>query len=172
MTRCVLVGVLYLAFLVTATGAGREPDKKPDAKSLPPQIIKLAPQSEKKPVSSLAYRLLPNPLDQVDGNAALLWYRAVLAARAVRHKWTDKEWDWNQPSKTALDKFPRKEVKAILDKHARALQLADQAALRKRCDWELPDITLQNLDDLPLEEIQGMRPACSAAHPPLPACFE
>ena len=34
---------------------------------------------------------------------------------------------------------------------------ADQAALRKSCDWGYADPTMKNLKDLPLDEIQLMR---------------
>jgi hypothetical protein len=118
----------------------------------------LAAQAEKPPVSSLVYRLLPDPLDEVEGNAAPMWNRAVMATRAVRHAWTEKQEAWSNADTTPLDKLPRKEVKAILDKHSGALRLAELAARRTRCDWELPAPTFQTLAlDMPLYEVQGVR---------------
>jgi hypothetical protein len=153
MTPRILAG-LFLAGLVLLVGAS--PAWNQERKAA--RLVKLAPQAEKKPASSLAYRLLPDPLDQVEGNAAVLWYRAVTAARSVRYKWTEKEWQWDHPDGTALDKLPVKQVKEALEKHAAALRLAGQAALRTRCDWGLPAPTIQNLaTDIPLDEIQGMR---------------
>ncbi len=123
------------------------------------RVIKLATQAERKPTSSLAYRLLPDPLDRVEGNAAFVWMRAVMASRAVRYKWTEEQWKWSDAASTTLDKLAVKEVKKALDAHAVVLRLADQAALRARCDWERPALTIQNLstDMLRLEDIQGLR---------------
>jgi hypothetical protein len=129
-----------------------------DAKQPPAPVIHLAPQAEKKPASSLAYRLLPDPLDQVEGNAAPSWLRAMMEARSVRYKWTEQQWNWSDYDKVPLDKLPLKEVKAALLAHATALRRADQAALCTHCDWNRPLPTIQNLStDLPLGEIQGMR---------------
>jgi hypothetical protein len=149
MNTRVLAGSLALLALVAlapAQGPG-------------PRVIQLAAQAEKKPVSSLAYRLLPDPLDRVEGNAAFLWTRAVTAARAVRYKWTEQQWKWSDTDSTPLDKLAVNDVKAALKAHANALYLADQAALRTRCDWERPAPTIQNLstDMLRMEEVQGLR---------------
>jgi hypothetical protein len=131
----------------------------PAQKAPGPRVIQLAAQSEKKPVSSLAYRLLPDSLDKVEGNAAFLWTRAVMAARAARYKWTEQQWKWSDTDSTPLDKLVVNDVKAALKVHANALYLADQAALRTRCDWERPAPTIQNLstDMLRMEEVQGLR---------------
>jgi hypothetical protein len=145
-----LAGAVTLLVLVALAPAQEK--KEPD-----PPVIKLAAQSERKPASSLAHRLLPDPLDRVEGNAALLWTRAQLAVRAVRYKWTEAQWKWSETASTPLDKLPIKEVKVVLETHAAALRLADQAARRTRCDWERPAPTLPLNLDSRLDEVQGLR---------------
>lgn len=160
MTR--LLTLLALAGAV-ALGQPKNDDstkKAADAGTAP--VITLARGAAKKQTSALAYRLLPDPLDVSAGNAAPVWVRAMLAARAVRHKWTEKQYSWDHAGKggTALKNLPRKELRDVLTKYAGALRLADQAARRSRCDWQRGELTVQNLQDpawLPLEEIQGMR---------------
>jgi hypothetical protein len=147
-----LAGSLVLLTLVAASPAQEK--KEPG-----PRLVKLAPQSERKPASSLAYHLRPDPLEQVEGNAALLWTRAMMAARAVRYKWTEQQWKWSDTDSMPLDRLPVKEVKAALEAHVTALRFAGQAALRTRCDWERPAPTIQNLstDLLHMQDVQGLR---------------
>jgi hypothetical protein len=146
-----LAGGLTLLVLVALVPAQEK-------KAPGPKVIKLAPQAAKKPASAFAYQLLPDPLDRVDGNAAFLWNRSVMAVRSLRYKWTEEQYKWSDAAATTLDKLAVKEVKKVLDAHAAILRLADQAALRTRCDWERPAPTVQNLrTDLPLDEIQGLR---------------
>jgi hypothetical protein len=141
--------------LLTLIAMGQAQEKKEPG----PRSVKLAAQAAKKPASSLAYHLRPDPLDQVEGNAAFLWTRAVMASRSVRYKWTEAQWKWSDIDSTPLDKLPIKEVKAALAAHAFALRFADQASLRTRCNWDRPSPTVQNLatDMLHMEEVQGLR---------------
>jgi hypothetical protein len=127
------------------------------AGSEPTPVVKLAAQAGAQPGRALEYRLLPDPLDLTPGNAAPLWLRAGQAARNVRRKLTDKEEKWLSAAETPLQALPRKEVRALLADYAAALRLADQAARRARCDWEYPPLTLQGVQDLPLDEIQNYR---------------
>jgi hypothetical protein len=149
----------FLALLVLLTGGvllAAQGEKAPEER---PQLIRLAPQAKNPPLRALEWSLLPDPLDQTPGNAAQLWLRAGAAARAVRHKWTDAQWKWTHGGEegTALKDLPRKEVRELLDKYTAALRLAEQASLRTRCDWEYPPLTMQNLDILPLDDIQLTR---------------
>jgi hypothetical protein len=150
---------LLTSLLAAAVGAAppKNDGPVPPPKQDPPPLVRLAAQAAKAPRSALAYRLLPDPLDQVDGNAAALWIRAGTAAREVRHKWTEAQWNWAGPQRTPLDKLPQKEVATVLAKHDTALRLIDLAVLRKHCDWGHLPVTVQNLPLLPLAEIQSMR---------------
>ncbi|MFO0928473.1 MAG: hypothetical protein U0736_15860 [Gemmataceae bacterium] len=81
----------------------------------------------------MTYRLTVDPLDQVDGNAAL-WLRVAGGQGGVRQ--TDAGRGPGAAARdTPLDRLPRDKVRAVLDRHAAVLRLADQAALRTRCDW-------------------------------------
>lgn len=157
MTRCTGLSFVMLAALLAAPARPR--GQAPDKDETP--VVALAPQGARR-AAALAYRLLPDPLDAVEGNAASLWLRAIAAARAVEQKWTEKEWAWDHPGArgTALKDLPRAQVRAALAAYGPALRLAEQAARRTRCDWERDPLTLQNLADphfLPLDEVQGLR---------------
>jgi hypothetical protein len=164
MTRWMSLSALALAALIAAPGLGQQKAKKKGdnaakGKEAPP-VLTLAAQAAKKPARALAYRLLPDPNDATEGNAAPVWVRAYLAARSVQHKWTQRQHDWGGHGRTATRELPRQEVRDVLAKYAGALRLADQAARRARCDWDRGPLTVQNLQDplwLPLDEIQGMR---------------
>src|SRR5262249_46450227 len=111
---------------------------------------------------ALKYALEVDPLDHLPGNAAPLWIRAALAARSVRHKWTEKEYEWDGPgiSGMTLDRLPKKEMHAVLGKFSSAFRMVEQAARRGQGDWERLPLTVQNLQApwaVPLEEIQSMR---------------
>jgi hypothetical protein len=131
-------------------------EEKPASKQSAP-VIKLAPQSLKNPVSSLALTLLPAASEQVEGNAPTFWYRATLSMRNVRFKWEDKHYSWGGPRGVALKDLPLKEMKEILDKHTGALKMAEAAALRKSCDWGMPKPTIQNLSEYQYDSIQNFR---------------
>jgi hypothetical protein len=116
--------------------------------------VRLAPQAARSK-RALEYELLTPELDRVAGNAAPIWIRAGIAARRARYKWKDTDWE---EMSLPPGKFSVKKFKAILEKHADALRLADSAALRSRCDWGLPPLTLKSLaEELPFDEMQTLR---------------
>lgn len=122
-----------------------------------PEVIRPAPQAEKPATRVLTYSLLIDDLDKVEGNAAPMWIRAGLSARGVPHKWTEAEEKWHSVEQTPLSKFPRKQVRATLGKFEGVFRLCQRAALCKRCDWEYPPLTIQNMGDMPLADVQMMR---------------
>jgi len=123
----------------------------------PIPVVLLAPQKTDKPMRALQFRLLPDPSDQLPGNAAPFWMRAALAVRSVRTPLTEAQHKWLSPSDTPLKDFPRKEARELLKKFEMTLLLAEEASRRERCDWQMPPLTLQTLTQLPLDEIQGFR---------------
>jgi hypothetical protein len=122
----------------------------------PVPIIQLAPAASAKHTRALKYQLLPDQLDLTPGNAAPLWIRAGQTARGVRHKLTEPEANWESAERTPLKDLPKPEVREFLAQYASALRLADQAARRERCDWEMTPFTMQQ-QDLPLDELQTFR---------------
>jgi hypothetical protein len=152
----VAIGLLPLCLSVAAV-FGEEPPPDDPAKMPSIQVVKLAPQKPGATARALKYHLLPDPLDQIAGNAAPFWLRAGIAARGVRTKLDEKQWKWTSASETALRDLPRQEVRTFLAHYAKALQLAEAASLRDRCDWELPTLTVQNLTQMPLDEVQSFR---------------
>lgn len=162
MMRSTCLALLMLGgLLLGASGPAADPEKKgsgtPPVPEDGPKVIRLAAQARRLPLNVMAHSLLLDSADQVNGNAAPLWIRAGMAARSVRYKWTQAEWNWESPDTTPLTKLPRKPIKDLLDQHATALRLAEQAALRTRCDWDHPPVTIQTLGDLPFDDIQMNR---------------
>jgi len=122
----------------------------------PTPVVRLAVKPGAPEESALRYALLPDPLDCKPGNAAPIWIRAGDAVHSNAHKITEKEEKWYGPADTPLKDFPAEKVRDFLSTYATALRLADQAARRDHCDWELPPLTIQDFD-LPFEEIQHCR---------------
>lgn len=120
-----------------------------------PKVIRLAPQAKSKEGGAFRYTLLPDPRDRTPGNAAPLWRLAGDALREAKHKMTNEEFDY---ANTSPQKLPRKEVRILLGHYAATLHLARQAACRERCDWELPPLTIQAIQEyLPLGMLQQCR---------------
>jgi hypothetical protein len=103
------------------------------------------------------YSLLPDDRDRVPGNAAPFWLRASIALRETPHKWTDRLYEWASRTETPLKDLPREEVRRLLDDYRQTLRLADEAALRDHCEWDVPPLTLEALSDLSLVEAQPCR---------------
>ena len=55
-----------------------------------------------------------------------------------------------------LKDLPKEEIRSYLAHFAMPLRLADDAARRDHCDWEMPPLTIQEMD-FPLEEISHLR---------------
>jgi hypothetical protein len=145
---------LMMVFLTTAASAAQTAPAPADA----PKLIRLAPQSATKQIGAFHYRLLPDPLDRTPGNAAPLWRLAGDAFQDAykRDKTTSQE--FNRASQTPIKDLPRKEVRELLVRFSAAFRLARQAACREHCDWEMPPLTLQSVQELlPLEMIQRCR---------------
>ena len=140
--------------LALAVHAADPPKKEPPAG---PTVIRLAKQA-KAPPRALAYHLMPDPLEEVEGDASQLWLRAGMHIRALRHKWNDKEKEWMGWGESPRGKLPRKEVDTLLMQYLPGLALADRAALRTRCHWDYKPLTMQTISTtLPMDEIQAMR---------------
>ncbi len=147
--RYALVLLLLPLVLLVSPSFGQEPQAIP--------VVRLAPQQARKPARALQYRLLPDPPDLRSGNAAPFWMRAALAVRNVRPPIAEAQYKWHSATDTPLKDLPRKEVRDFLKKYAVTLMLAEEASRREHCDWEMPPLTVQTLNLLPLDEIQSLR---------------
>jgi hypothetical protein len=121
-----------------------------------PTLIRLAPSAKPPATRLLKYQLCPDILDLTPGNAATVWMRAGRAA-AAKPKMLEEESKWLSADETPLVDFPKEKARTFLAKYANTLRLADEAARKDHCDWELPPLTVQNLATYNLDEIQSCR---------------
>ena len=94
----------------------------------PPVQMTLHPS--KAAESARKYQLLPKAEELIDADAAPLYEKAVESLPAELN--TDQINKWR---KTPPDKLPQKQVQTTLQKFKPSLQLLEQAAKCKRCDW-------------------------------------
>lgn len=152
MLRPVLaLGIALVSGLGVAAQQPPGTPPKPTARVIHVPVPTEAP----RPEPALRYALFVQPYDLVSGNAAPQWVRIGMAAADATRRVTPQEWDWASMD-VPLDKLPRDNVHALLQRCSTSLRLADEAARCDRCDWELPLPTLQ-LIDLPLDEVGHLR---------------
>jgi len=149
MLRCSLI------LLGIVVGQAASLAEEPDADGA---ILTLTPKKVGKP--SLKYSLLPRHEELTPGNAATLYYRALLQTEETRliqknPKLDNQLSDWTH---VPLDKLPREEIQKQLSIHNFAISEAELGARRGECHWELPiaesGVQLYNLL---LPEVQKMR---------------
>ena len=95
---------------------------------LPPVQMTLHPS--KTTESATKYQLLPKDEELIDSDAAPLYEKAIASLPA--------ELDTNQINqwrKTPPDQLPQQQVQKILEQFNPSLQLLEQAAKCKRCEW-------------------------------------
>jgi hypothetical protein len=92
------------------------------------------------PAPSLRYRLLPDPREQVRGNAATLYYRteALLADNGELLN-SIKSGVWSTWAEMPVKELPLDEVGNRLATVRGLLRELDQAARRRDCDWQTAD---------------------------------
>ena len=95
------------------------------------KTVELTLHPSKAPVPAHKYRLVPSSDEQTDAEAALLYEKAIqsLPNNPVVQK---KMREWRS---TPTDQLPRQEVLSALQKFEPALQLVEQAARCKQCQW-------------------------------------
>ncbi len=122
---------------------------------LPP--IRLSPSAKPANTRLLKHLLYPDSLELTPGNAATVWMRAGRAAASTRPKSIEEENKWLSAADTPLKQLPRDQVRDFLARYDRTLRLADEAARKNRCDWELPPLLTQNLGTYSFDEVQSCR---------------
>lgn len=98
------------------------------ARALPP--VKMTLHPSKATESAQKYQLLPKAEELIDADAAPLYIKAFKSL--PQNLDIDQINQWR---KTPPDKLPQKQVQATLEKFKPALELLEQAAKCKRCDW-------------------------------------
>jgi hypothetical protein len=127
------VGLILLAFSASAA----EPTHPPI------EEIRLTVHPAAPPVPALRYHFMPDVIDQVPGNAALLYLAAAQQMASTRGEpenlpsgADDEKIDrWLQ---TPPQTLPTEQVRALLKRYARALAQFRLAALRDHCDFDPP----------------------------------
>lgn len=120
-----------------------------------PPVIKLTLQPAAPPAAALKFQLLPPYLDRTVGNAAPLYYRAVVAMKTPDHLKNQQQLaDWLEKP---LKEMPRDEARKLLAGYRAVLEETHAGARRDRCDWEIPIRGNRELISIRLEEIQESR---------------
>jgi hypothetical protein len=140
MKRMIVLLLLMAARWPTAAMAQPPPDPKPT-------VITLRPAAE--PVPALKYRLVPERIKVVPGNAAVFYHRGCLM-------WLDTERSYAATEKAQrgaksdrvdsltisnwssgpIGEIPRDKARAYLEQFQNALNEVELGALRSTCDWE------------------------------------
>lgn len=154
--------ILALIALATTWSASPATAQLPSG----PTTILLRPAAAPSP--ALKYRLVPERLGQVPGNAAIFYYRALLVASTHRAD-LDAERKSGPPAVKAettdarvsgwiegpIADLPRDQARALLARFQTPLHEVELAATRTTCDWEF-DARPEGISLL-LPEIQAMR---------------
>ncbi len=159
MKRTIALLLLVAARWPSAALAQPPPDPQPT-------VITLRPAAE--PVPALKYRLVPEQITLVPGNAATFYYRGVIIMTETYSSLRARE--KSQPGafpesveRLASDtwlmcpigEIPRDKARKYLEPFQSALKEVEIGVLRSTCDWEFDQRTEGMFLQLP--EIQDMR---------------
>src|SRR5690242_17990648 len=79
-------------------------------------VVLELPAKAPPPSRALKYTLLPDAAELTSGNAATRWRQAAEALQGSGVKFTEKEEPWLSRTGTPLDKLPRQEIRALLER--------------------------------------------------------
>ncbi|MBI1902365.1 MAG: hypothetical protein HYS13_14790 [Planctomycetia bacterium] len=105
-------------------------------------VVKLELSPAPAPRAALKYRLLPEYTELTPGNAAQMYYRALLAYSSASLETRDKMNRYVgqgdvRPEALVRDENTEHDVRGVLSEFQAALDAVDDAARREHCDWEL-----------------------------------
>ena len=160
MKRTIALLLLVAAGWPSAASAQPPPDAQPT-------VITLRPAAE--PVPALKYRLVPEQIKLVPGNAAIFYHRGVIMMMetysATRGQGESAAWRYRRPvaDRVAtgdwlsgpIGEIQRDKARKYLEPFQNALKEVELGALRSTCDWEFDQRTEGMY--LLLPEIQEMR---------------
>jgi len=92
--------------------------------------VELTRHPAKAPESARQYRLLPKAEELTDADAVPLYEKAIQSLPGNLQTEQTSQW-----LKSPLDKLPRRQVQSTLQQFKPTLQLLEQAAKCKQCDW-------------------------------------
>jgi len=156
--------LLALISLASAFGPSNVQAQPPP--EVPPTVLTIRPAAEPRPV--LKYRVVPERITQIPGNAAIFYHRALQMA-AERRTRLDAEKKAKQPPgkvemtdeevyrwlELPIGEMPVEPVRSLLETYWRPLDEVAQGTTRTTCDWEF-DRRPEGINLL-LPEIQEMR---------------
>ncbi len=168
-----LAGVLAVCVLALSSRSmaaepkkdvGKAPAPKETSGNPPPPeipVIKLVLSPAKSPVPALRYELLPNFREQVPGNAAVSYHRAMmlLSERRLPDPKKVAEYDLKIEEMIAkpLNEIPIEELRGYVDSYRQVFREIDLAVKRDHCDWDLERRLDSDGIGVLLPEIQKMR---------------
>lgn len=118
------------------------------------EVIKLKVTPAGPPRPLLRYRFSPTARQLAEGNAAAMYYRALVMLQQDDRDRQERQkiYDWLELS---IDELPREDVRRALSRFRGVLDEVRLATRRKRAEWDLP-LAEQGVATL-LPEIQEMR---------------
>jgi hypothetical protein len=125
----------------------------------PTQIISLDVLPAAEPRPALQHRLLPRPSERSPGNAAVIYYRAILLVKSLPAEHWKEHGEKSEAWLAApLDQFPKEEVRKWLGGDALFAEVR-RATYREHCDWDLRVQDLRGLEPIQvlLEDAQQCR---------------
>jgi hypothetical protein len=146
MRHLLVVASFALTLALSPAGAVRGQDSSANSATVETIELSVAPAAEPRP--ALRYRLTPAPHERQPGNAAVFYYRALLAVKSLNAEhW--KEFDEKSTAWLAapLDQLPKDEVRKWIGPGPIYSELA-KAVYREHCDWDLRVQDLRGLDTI------------------------
>lgn len=136
----VFICLAILFFIVACMGAQPQQEKA--------RTIQLTLHPTKASESARQYRLLPKADQLTDADAVPLYEKAVQSLPGNLQTEQTSQW-----LKSPLDKLPRQQVQSTLQQFKPTLQLLEQAARCKRCDWSYEYVD----DETQSQNLRGYR---------------
>jgi hypothetical protein len=149
-----LVAMCALAALSGNLALAQEPTKS----GYP--VVRMSARAMSKLPPALTYSLLPDPSELKPGNAALVWLRASRLVTHLKPPFDKEKWEWSDKDwmDLPMSDLNRKKIREVLERYRVVLELADIAAHRSECDWDLPPLSIQDtVDVILLSEVQSLR---------------
>lgn len=100
------------------------------------RVVRLEVVPATKPEPPMRYRLFPSAREMQPGNAAALYYRAMLQAQHAN--WSGQDSKIADLLQLPPEKLPRDEAQKAIDEYRSALHETAIATRRDRVDWDIP----------------------------------